>query len=67
MPFVVLAKMGELTNSSWTAPQKHVAVASFSCEYPSLAPPASGKYGLDVSGEEGMMSVDSKMGLRAGK
>ena len=32
-----------LTNESWTAPQKQVAVASSSLEQPSLAKPARGK------------------------
>lgn len=31
-----------LTNASCTAPQKHVAVASFSLDQPSSAPPARG-------------------------
>lgn len=32
------------TNTSWMAPQKHVAVASLSVDHPSVAPPASGNH-----------------------
>ena len=39
----------KLTNASCTAPQKHVAVASSSLDQPSLAQPARGMYGLDLS------------------
>lgn len=39
----------KLTNASCTAPQKQVAVASSSLVQPSLAAPARGKYGLDLS------------------
>lgn len=39
-----------LTNDIWTAPQKHVAVASSSVDQPSLAMPDSGKNDFDVSG-----------------
>lgn len=40
---------GLLTKTSWTAPQKQVAVASFSLDQPSLAKPARGMKGLDLS------------------
>lgn len=43
---------GRLTNDSWTAPQKHVAVASFSLDHPSLAELARGIYGLDLLAAE---------------
>ena len=39
----------ELTNDNCTAPQKQVAVASSSVDQPSLADPARGKKGLEVS------------------
>lgn len=38
-----------LTKASCTAPQKHVAVASSSLDQPSLAQPARGIYGFDLS------------------
>ncbi len=41
--------MLKLTNESCTAPQKQVAVASSSVDQPSLAKPATGKYGLVLS------------------
>lgn len=34
----------QLTKSSWTSPQKHVAVARPSLEYPSVASPVGGKH-----------------------
>jgi hypothetical protein len=34
--------IGALTKASWTAPQKHVAVASSPLDQPSVATPASG-------------------------
>jgi hypothetical protein len=42
-------QMPKLTNDSCTAPQKQVAVASSSVDQPSLAKPARGKLGLDLS------------------
>lgn len=42
----------ERTNFSCTAPQKQVAVASSSVDHPSLALPARGRNGLDLSAVE---------------
>lgn len=43
-------KLGDrLTTPSCTAPQKQVAVASVSLEYPSLAIPDRGNQGFDLS------------------
>jgi hypothetical protein len=43
--------------ASCTAPQKHVAVASSAFENPSLAWPARGKYGSDLSAVETDIAV----------
>lgn len=42
----------KLTKASWTAPQKHVAVASSSVDQPSVATPARGKSFLFVAALE---------------
>lgn len=50
-----LAEAERLTKDSWTAPQKHVAVAASSVDHPSLAPLLWGMYGLDLSAVAAMM------------
>lgn len=50
-----------LTNTSCTAPQKHVAVASSSFVQPSLAQPERGIYGLERSAEEEAMFLQFKV------
>jgi len=47
----------EVGKASWTAPQKHVAVASSSVDQPSVATPARGKSFLFVAALEVAIAI----------
>lgn len=55
------AQTSKHTNDSCTIPQKQVAVASSSLDQPSLAKPATGKYGFDLSTAVVVVGVEAML------